>query len=210
MKSLSSDENTQSSTSSSSSSSESESDTENRKKKGKKKGKKHSKKKRGSDITQKSTSAEIKCKCKWSHVLLNKMMLWGTELKFNDLSFNQLVGGELEIIMKKTMKQREKETRLHILKKLAYLAESTSSDKLRLLYSAFMTALERGEIEWGNTKELDFMETTVLYRLDKTTKMKSKVSKNCESQGVSEQATPTFWCKEFNKGNCKLHICQLC
>ena len=51
------------------------------------------------------------------NVLLNKTLLSGKELKFMDLTFSQLVAGELEILTKCKVSKSELEIRLHISRK---------------------------------------------------------------------------------------------
>ena len=103
-----SDDTGSSSSSFDSSSSESSSESDDSSSRERKNGKKGKKKKRKSGIADKAISSKIRRKCKWSHILLNKTLLGGKELKFVDLSFTQLVAGELEILTRCKMSKEER------------------------------------------------------------------------------------------------------
>ena len=63
--------------------------------------------------------------------------------------------------------------------------------------------MEKGNISWKNTEEIDRIETEVVLKCVQVVDKQSNSQKKFKFKKKSD----TVWCKEFNKGNCenKLH-----
>ena len=151
-------------------------------------------------------------------------------LDLDDLSFNLLVAGELEIITSKHIKSDEQFSRLQLLKMLAYKAEHLQDTEILKQYGAFVNKVEKGIFKWGSKRDLRLFEHQLLYSI--TIEGKKKVNNNFGSVNVDKLSKQKKfeeqkkYCLDFNRGNCKYekahegkisgqvvwksHICKRC
>ena len=75
-----------------------------------------------------------------------------------ELPFHLLVAGELEIITSRHISHKEKQTRLEVLKKLAYKSEFLNLQDVIAQYVNFLQEVEKGKFKWGNEDSLQAFE----------------------------------------------------
>ena len=159
-------------------------------------------------------------KLKWPHMNQNHRYVTAS-LTFNELTFNQFVGGEARTISRCT-DDVELQGRLRILSKVAYLHEQCKKwEQARGVYYAVLSAIEEGDLEWDSSlAQFDLMCPPIVERheTNKTTTRSSST--------VQKVQKKDFFCREFQKGECdqipphKLwirnsyeqveHFCSLC
>ena len=118
-----------------------------------------------------------------------------SSLSFNELNFQQFVGGECRTILR-TTDVTEILGRLRILSKVSYLYYQCKSwDRARSAYFAILSSIEEGEALWNsNFGHYDMMcPAPQDMKYDKGI-VKPKVSVKKE-----------FFCREFQKGECTLN-----
>lgn len=153
---------------------------------------------------------DVVMKLKWPHKKLP--VRWVTEKPtMQQMSFEQVVAGELSIIQKATDPE-EVRSRIHILKKLAcWNMQDQGWPRVREVYIAILHSIEEGESTWKST----FDSYDPVFPV----KMKSLNKKFAGKKDV-------FWCRAFNRGECSqesghkaviagqervvLHICATC
>lgn len=115
-----------------------------------------------------------------------------------DLSFNQLVAGELEICTMCDVSRRERTARLKILKLLAYYASLLSQGSLIEIYKAVILKIEKGLFAWST----EIVEKTE-NMLDRAVS-KSKFQVEQEAKKTDKQGEKV---KRKAEKNPALHIC---
>ena len=157
----------------------------------KRRGKKSKKIKSG--FLDKPKSHVIK-KLRWPHMNQNHRYVTSS-LGFNELTFNQFVGGECRTIAR-TSCPEERLGRLRILSKVAYLFEQCKNwDKARGVYYAIVSSIEEGDMSWdSNMAQFDLMCPP--YIPEKSEQQRGAVKVNKVSQKKE------FFCRDFQKGEC--------
>ena len=97
----------------------------------------------------------------YAHVALEDAVVG--EKSFNELTFNLLVAGELEIIGSGKISEKEKNTRVEVLKTLAYKFEFISMKDVLALYSGFLGKIEKGKFKWGSKAAMRVFEQQLMY-----------------------------------------------
>ena len=99
----------------------------------------------------------VRFRQKWPHMNQDPRYVTAP-LWYDELSFNQFVGGECRTIMR-TQDPDEVLGRLRILSKIAYLHEQCGSwEKARATYFAIVSSIEEGEMHWlGSIGHYDIM-----------------------------------------------------
>lgn len=213
------DSSADSSTSLQSSSSEvtTESESEQRRRK---KGKKNKNKKGRclkSGVKAKAHKIRLKTSELCAQAVLDEEYYPGN-MSLDCLTFDQLVAGELEICTMKEISKREKNTRLHILKLLAYFANWLPQTKLLDIYKAIILKVEKGIFFWSSElivkveNMLDRAVSTNNLRKENETKdkdgpVRDKVDrqkdKNKKDPGILiKSGEKVIYCLEFNKNKC--------
>ena len=207
-------ESSDSSESSSESTDESEwSDDEPRKRK---KGKKFQ-----SGLYAKASNVRLRSNELFAHSTLDDELIGDRDLK--NLSFNLLVAGELEIISDHSTSEKEKFTRMEVLKKLSYKAEYLSNTDILRLYSKFIQKIEKGKFRWGSRSDLRIFDNQLIYALSIENR---KVEKSHERKVKNKMENRKIYCLDYNRGVCKqssshegklhgntvfkLHVCKAC
>ena len=140
-----------------------------------------------------------------------------------DLSFNLFVAGELEIIMHKNTNPAQRDTRLQLLKILAYKHEHLSKTEILSQYSKFLHRIEIGRFRWGSKRALRHFEQQLVFCIAIENKHYRTHEKQAKLRKFEERKK---YCLEYNKGTCKfdkahegkingqivnkLHICKRC
>ena len=201
------------------SSSSSSDDKDETPRKSRKKGKK-------SGFYTKPGNSKLKSHELFAHVALDDNL--GGDRTFESLTFNLLVAGELEIIDSQDVTEKEKKTRIKLLKLLAYKQEVLSKDEILNQYANFVRRVEKGKYRWGSKSSLRSFEQQLLYCVS----IEGRKDKQKSEWGIGKRTkTDKFenrkkYCLEFNRGTCnmtgahegllhgktvlKQHICRKC
>ena len=185
----------------------------------------------------KPDEAGIKKVVRYPHEKLNRVHV--KSRIFTDLTFHNLVAGELELILDDHTRPDEKVAHLHILEMLAYHKEYVDSEDLKDHYDATMKEIERGTAVWTEYPRLvSVLHTNLTFRatvrarerdavalekMEKLTEKKAKASQELKSKDSGDKVV---YCSDFNKGACpfnehhegmfnrksvtKWHICCKC
>ena len=212
--SYSSDSSSSSSESESDSSSEETSDMEETPVKKQKRGKKLK-----SGLHEKNGNAKLVTGKCFAHAALDDEL--GGERELRSLSINLLFTGELEIITHPRIGVKEKETRLEVLKKLAYKAEYLSREDIIKQYANFIQKIERGKFKWGSKSSLCVFEQQLVYNIS-VDSCKAKCTQKVKNKFNDRKK----YCLDYNRGQCKfdkshdglingqnffkLHMCKQC
>lgn len=124
---------------------------------------------------------------KWPHKKLAARWV-PARLQMNQLSFEQVVAGELGIIQRSNDPE-EVRGRIHILQKIAYWnMQNEGWNRVREVYMSILHAIEEGDANFRS----QFDEYDSMFPVKRhTTNTKKAVSKR-----------DTFWCRAYNKGQC--------
>ena len=145
----------------------------------------------------------------------------GSPCKFEDLNFNKLVAGELEIITSPKITKAERSGRLRLLKKLAIHAESFDISIIRSIYSGVLRQIELGLLDW--TSDFANAEQLAITKSLSTKSVKKGKVKNADQ---SDSSKLIWFCHNYNKDKCShksdhtgmvkgknrflRHICAVC
>ena len=131
-----------------------------------------------------------------------------------DLSFHLLVAGELEIITSQKIPQKERDTQLEVLKKLAYKSEFLSTSDIIALYANFLGKIEKGKFKWGCEHSLQAFEQQLVCNVSINNASGSRHAINSVNMGKEDprKQFKTFasvqerkkYCAEYIRGNCSL------
>lgn len=145
------------------------------------------------------------------------------ELEFKDMTFPLLIAGEMEILARVDISKEERETRIKMIKTLAYHASYLEVDVLLDIYAMFIGSIEKGQLEWGSKRALERLEQSMILR----TLSKQKSSKQEARALKKEKNFPrVIYCLDYNKNRCsendshegkfngqtvvKHHVCSRC
>ena len=169
-----------------------------------------------SGITEKPKEADLVMKVKWATALLGTK----EEVKFDDMTFDQYILGETQILNRVNISDPEKSTRIHIMKRISRLNEKLGFGKSKELYRETLNAIEKGEFTWCNYYEIERLENEIRFN-------NMKVEDNSTDDKRKQNAqVEVKWCKDFNSGRCTFqghhqgkyagqttklwHICRVC
>ena len=158
---------------------------------------------------------------------------------FTDLSFHNLVAGELELVLDELTKPEERVARLHFLRTLAYHRECVGVEDIKDQYDANLKEIERGAAYWcdflrltenlhtnltfrATVKNREW-EAAVIERIERLTESKKQFQKG---EGKPKDKERIIYCSDYNKGACpfsnhhegmfnrksvtKWHVCHKC
>lgn len=157
--------------------------------------------------------------------------------ELDELSFDQLVAGELEICTMTDISKQEKNSRLNILKLLAYFANSLPQSAILDVYKAVILKVEKGLFAWSSElvskvesmldRAVSRMRTSKGTKSDSTNKENGENAKNKKELGIlTKQGEKIIYCLDYNRGQCdktsshkgkfagkevvKQHVCKVC
>ena len=176
-----------------------------------------------SGLFAKAANAKIVSNEIYAHAALDAQL--GNKSTEN-LSFNLLVAGELEIILDPDINKREKETRIEVLKSLAYKHEYLNRKEILQQYSGFIGKIERGKFKWGSKRALRLFEQQLLFSISIESRRNDKYVSEKSARQKSRFEERTKYCMDYNRGFCKFdkqhegkingqvitkhHICKRC
>ena len=116
------------------------------------------------------------------------------------MDLNLFVAGELEIISQSSLKRKEKEARIELLKRLMYLSGSYDSLTIKSLYAAILREIELGHKKWGD--DFSYVETNIFARasVKKFTTNPKKIGLRLKEDNVSEDKV--WFCPMYQKNKC--------
>ena len=122
--------------------------------------------------------------------------------KFQDISWDQLVAGEVAIILQ-ARPHTQAMGRLHLLKQLAYWELCSGNlHKVHQLYMAMVRAIEEGESSWSS----NFQLLEVLVMGDQT-RVAHKSSKQVfETNTESKESKNVLFCKKYQLNECQVKL----
>ena len=112
-----------------------------------------------SGITEKPKEADLVMKVKWATALLGTK----SEIAFDDMSFDQYILGETQILNRPKISEAEKSTRIHLMKRISKLNEKLGFNKSKELYREVLNAIEKGEFTWCNYYEIERLENEIRF-----------------------------------------------
>ena len=124
------------------------------------------KKKKGklqSGIFAKASNTWIVKQVLHAHAMVDADETDGHDITFDDLSFNMLVAGELEIVLS-DISTEEKWMRLMVLKKLAYKSQYLQQSAILEQYAGFLRKVEKGKSKWGLETAMRELDETLHFR----------------------------------------------
>lgn len=155
-----------------------------------------------------------------------------------DLSFNQLVAGELEICTACEISKPERNARLRILKLLAYYASLLSQPAIIEIYKAIILKVEKGLFTWSPEtvikaeNMLDRAVSKAKFQGENSARRPEKQVERGKDKSrkdlgiVLKTGEKVIYCADFNKGRCdkennhegkfggkevtKHHVCRVC
>ena len=136
----------------------------------------------------------------FAHVALDDEI--GGEKDFDSLSFNLLVAGELEIILSNDISNKERDTRLKILRSLAYKHEFLSREEILKQYANFVKKVEKGKFRWGSKSSIRCFEQQLLYNISIQSKKKQVITQG-KNTSTNKDDNRKKYCLEFNRGQCE-------
>lgn len=169
-----------------------------------------------SGVKAKSHKIQLKTSELCAQAVLDEEHCPGTHTLEN-LTFEQLVAGELEICTMRDVSKKEKFARLRILKLLAYFANILPQKTLIKVYKAVILKVEKGIFNWSaelveKTENMldravskikisrDRDRIKVDRTLDKNVTEKQKTRK--EPGLVAKNVERVVYCADFNKNRC--------
>ena len=139
-------------------------------------------------------STDVKTRLSWPHMFQNKRYVT-KGLLFDELSFEQLVGGEARIMLGLQDKE-QMFGRLRVLECCAYwLDRSKDWTLVRGIYTAIMESIERGDENWAS----DFYHYDAL-----VARAKSNWDKHDKGKVAQTKKAFEYYCREYNRGECTL------
>lgn len=135
-----------------------------------------------------------------------------------NLTFDQLVAGELEICTMVDISKREQSVRLKNLKLLAYFAQLLPQNSLLEVYKAIILKVEKGQYSWS--EELTLKVENMLDRAVSKNNAKRESERKVERDSGNKAGEKTdkkskkeigialkngekiVYCADFNKGKC--------
>ena len=184
----------------------------------------------------KADEYDIKIVVKYTHEKLDSRHV--KDKKFDELDFNLLIAGELEIADLLVVESLERKERVQIAKTLCYHKNYLNDNDLREGYDTIMKQVEQGKITWGDNlagrlhEHLDYRANVIMRNKIAQQERSSKV----EPKKATPDRNPTgpenttkeriIYCLEYNQGSCphadnhegrfnnkkvvKFHICRRC
>ena len=152
------------------------------------------------------------CPQYWAHVALKKDYFMDPPA-FNDLEFDQLCAGELEIITSFDIDATEKLGRMQLLKKLSYMKRVHRVELIRTVYCSVLCAIECGELTWSSSRA-DFnavMQECLMMHHNLRDKEDSSFEDSYEAAATSTDSRVKIvadysmdaWCWSYNQGLCE-------
>ena len=168
---------------------------------------KRSKSELKSGIFAKASNTRIVRQVLHAHAMIDSEETDGKDMVLDDLPFNLLVAGELEIILNKVGAE-EKWSRLMMLKKLAYKSQFLKHEAILERYAAFLHKVEKGKCNWGSEQALRELDEALRFRTfttlreggqERNDKFKGDTGRRGNDNRIQGRKV---YCSDYNKGTC--------
>ena len=163
-----------------------------------------SKKRKSKKYKQKSgisakSSDHVKFRQKYPHAYLRYEHV-NSRVTFDSMEMNLFVAGELEIISQSSIKRKEREARIELLKRLMYLSSSYDFNTIKSLYAAILREIELGHKKWGD--DFHYVETNIFARssVKKSVPSNKKNGLKFKEDSISEDRI--WFCPLYQKNKC--------
>jgi hypothetical protein len=132
---------------------------------------------------------------------------------FQELTFHQFVAGELETALSADCGSRERVGRLNLLKELCYIVGSNDFGNVKAVYASIVHLIERGRLQWKDDMypQINKMLNRLSFKAKNFSNKVSGSAYNGKSKGRfasnvsgNNLEKNLFWCRDFQKGLCKL------
>ena len=160
---------------------------------------KQKKKKVTEENKRKSKSKINEIRTLWAHEEIVED-IGGREIRFNDLTFRQYIAGELEIITEASIGADEREARLRLMKKMAYLLGGYEWRQIREIYGYIATRIERGLLSW-ESRMGEEIQWALQKKVGATQNEGKKISKNIQSR-IPGGVERIWYCPSYQRANC--------
>lgn len=163
------------------------------------KNKKHKHKKR-SGINAKS-SDKVRYPQKWPHSHLQYEYV-NKQMKYDELSFQLFLAGEIAIISEEGISSIERSGRLSLLQKIVYYYSTYEFKGLKAFYAAWLREIELGKKTWEDDSQQ--IETAILSKyLLKGSNVKSRLQKGGgRAAGKQIDEDRTWFCSAYQRNKC--------
>ena len=133
----------------------------------------------------------------------------------------------MKIISSNRVGIKEKNTRIELLKNLAYRHEMIPIKEILAQYASFLSKIEKGKYKWGSKKDLANFEKQLMYSMSvERVKPESEKVVNKSKVKASGREEKKKYCLDYNVGTCvrdsphegqlkgnvvlKYHVCKKC
>ena len=157
-------------------------------------------------------------KVKWATAMLGTKH----EVSFDQMTFDQYIMGETQILNRSRICNAERDTRIYLMERISKLNEKLGFSKSKELYREFLNSIEKGEFFWCDFYEMERLENEICFN-----NMKVNDTSFEKRAPKSESILSDFkWCKDFNAGKCTFtthhngkfagqvlklhHVCRIC
>jgi hypothetical protein len=183
---------------------------------------KHGKKNKiKSGMVERATASDNILKAKWANITASSEFSSG-EIKFDDLKLHEFLFGEMEILARPKVSEKQRQTRQYLIKRIAKNLPKLGFDKAKEIYRRSLVKIEKGVVAWGDLPGIDRIESDVKFDFmalggDDPQKSKTKSDKDLPEK---------IFCLDYNNGTCsftehhegtfrgrkvkKYHMCKTC
>ena len=169
-----------------------------------------------SGINEKPKESDLVMKVEWATAMLGTKH----EVSFDQMSFDQYMMGESQILNKSKILEAERDTRIYLMKRISKLNEKLGFHKSKELYRESLNAIEKGEFFWCDFYQIERLKNEIRFN---NMKVDYSSYERRKSDAVSNELK---WCKDFNANKCAFtthhngkfagqivklhHICRIC
>ena len=157
-------------------------------------------------------------KVKWATAMLGMKH----EVNFDQLTFDQYIMGETQILNQSHICDAERDTRIYLMKRISKLNEKLHFSKSKELYREVLNSIEKGEFFWCDFYEMERLENEIRFNNMKV----HDTGSDRHVQKFESNSNEFKWCKDFNAGKCTFtthhngkfagqvlklhHVCRIC
>ena len=104
-----------------------------------------------SGINEKPKDSDLVMKVKWATAMLGTKH----EVNFDQMTFDQYIMGETQILNRAHIFDAERDTRIYLMKRISKLNEKLGFSKSKELYREVLNSIEKGEFFWCDFYEME-------------------------------------------------------
>ena len=126
-------------------------------------------------------------KVKWATAMLGTKH----EVSFDQMTFNQYIMGETQILNRSKISEAERDMRIYLMKRISKLNKKLGFHKSKELYRESLNAIEKGEFFWCDFYQIERLENEIRFN---NMKVDNSYYKRKKSDAVNNKLK---WCKKF-------------